>query len=123
MRCPGRKLTEADVASRIADVMVASEAALILKVFFGIITFRCAAVNINRPWHDAFQYFGRAVPAGAKPLQDTMRKSLDTATTASTLKRLSEAPRKPVVLAQTELDNDASRFLMFLQTHGRSCGI
>lgn len=74
--------------------MVASEAALILK------------------------YFGRAVSAGAKPVRDTAYKGLEVATAASNLERLSEAPKRTMLLAQTELKNDASRMLAFLQMHG-----
>lgn len=58
--------------------------------------------------------------AGAKPVRDTAYKGLEVATAASNLERLSEAPKRTMLLAQTELKNDASRMLAFLQMHGES---
>ncbi|DBB10931.1 hypothetical protein WJX82_009364 [Trebouxia sp. C0006] len=74
--------------------MAASEAALILK------------------------YFGRAVSIASKPVQDHTSQILGTATTASTMQRLSGTPKRPVVQAQAELSSDANRILAFLQMHG-----
>lgn len=63
------------------------------------------------------KYFGRAVSVGSKPLQGQASKTLGTATTASTMHRLSEAPKRPVLQAHAELSGDASRVLAFLQMH------
>ena len=57
---------------------------------------------------------------GSKPLQGPASKTLGTATTASTMHRLSEAPKRPLLQAHAELNGDASRVLAFLQMHGRS---
>ena len=56
---------------------------------------------------------------GSKPLQGQAFKTLGTATTASTMHRLSEAPKRPLLQAQAELSGDASRVLAFLQMHSR----
>ncbi|KAA6429027.1 MAG: hypothetical protein FRX49_01137 [Trebouxia sp. A1-2] len=74
--------------------MAASEAALILK------------------------YFGRAVSVASKPVQGHTSQILGTATTASTMQRLSGTPKRPVVQAHAELSSDANRLLAFLQMHG-----
>lgn len=74
--------------------MAAGEAALILK------------------------YFGRAVLVASKPVQGHTSQILGAATTASTMQRLSLAPKRPVVQAHAELSSDANRILAFLQMHG-----
>ncbi|DBB07267.1 hypothetical protein WJX77_007600 [Trebouxia sp. C0004] len=74
--------------------MAVSEAALILK------------------------YFGRAVSVASKPVQNYTSQILGTATTASTMQRLSGTPKRPVVQAHAELSSDANRILAFLQMQG-----
>ncbi|KAL3142350.1 hypothetical protein ABBQ38_002687 [Trebouxia sp. C0009 RCD-2024] len=74
--------------------MVANEAALILK------------------------YFGRAVSVGSKPVQEGAYKLVSPATVASTWERVSRAPKRPLLLAQAELNNDANRMLAFQQMQG-----
>ncbi|KAL3152471.1 hypothetical protein ABBQ32_001509 [Trebouxia sp. C0010 RCD-2024] len=71
--------------------MVANEAALILK------------------------YFGRAVSVGSKPVQEGAYKVFSPGAVASTWERASQAPKRPLLLAQAELNNDANRMQAFQQ--------
>lgn len=66
------------------------------------------------------QYFGRVMSRGSNAVHNNTSKTLAPVTTvASTLERLSEAPKRPASFAQAEVDADARRMLAFLQRHGR----
>ncbi len=58
---------------------------------------------------------------GSKPAQERTVKVMGTVTTAATMQRLGEPSRRPNLQAHTELSNDASRVLAFLQMHGKVC--
>lgn len=98
--------------------MVANEAALILKVrrASGL---SCSSSALDPDMGICLQYFGRAVSVGSKPVQEGAYKLVSPATVASTWERVSRAPKRPLLLAQAELNNDANRMLAFQQMQGR----
>lgn len=65
------------------------------------------------------QYFGRAVSVGSKPVQEGAYKVFSPGAVASTWERASQAPKRPLLLAQAELNNDANRMQAFQQMQGR----